>query len=131
MPNMTNTLISNITATEDTTQNVIINRSTGASFDGSASAMSEYISLAAGTTPISLATGICTQFYLKNIDPNGHSVIVSWTPTTGASVPNVITLYPGDQIMFWAKPGTSNGGITALSLTPSAATTLIEYFFGG
>ncbi len=130
MPNMTNTLTANITATEDTTQNVIINRSIGTLFDASASQIVEYASLAAGPTPISLATAICTQFYLKNIDPNGHTVTVTWTPQGGASAV-VQTLLPGDLILFWSKPGGANNGITALSLTPSAATTLIEYFFGG
>ena len=128
MANITNTLIANITATEDSTQNVIINRSTGnPQFDSTLALMQEYISLAAMVNVVLPGTPV-VQVYIRNID-SAKNVTVAWTPNGGASN-NVILLYPGDQIILWQKPGGTNAGITGLTLTPSAAGCLVEFFLG-
>lgn len=130
MPNVTNTLIANITATEDSTQNVPINRGTGnPAFDSSVAEGILYIALGAGANVIGLPISPTCQVYIRNNDP-AKSVIVNWTPNGGAAG-NITTLLPGDQIILWQKPGGANAGITTLTLTPSAAGALVEYFLGG
>jgi hypothetical protein len=131
MPNITNTLIANITATEDSTQNVIVNRSNGSpSFDSTTALSMEYFVLGAGANGIPLPVSPCTQVYIKNIDV-AKSFSVNWTPNGGGAAV-IIELNPSDSIMLWAKPGGSvTPGITGLTITPSAAGCLVEYFLGG
>lgn len=126
---ITNTLVANITATEDSTQNVIINRSTGnPAIDSSAAVISEY-QLLAGATVIGLPNTLAYQVYIKNLD-TAKTITVNWTPNGGAAA-NVIVLQPGDQIIFWTTTGVTGSGITTLTLTPSAAGALVEVFLGG
>jgi hypothetical protein len=130
MAKITNTLIANVTAQEDSTQNVIINRSTGnPALDSSVAQMMEYFALLAGANVIPLPINPCTELYIRNID-SAKTITVNWTPNGGAAN-NVILLNPNDQIIFWALPGTTTPGITALSMTPSTAGALVEYFLGG
>lgn len=129
MPNITNSLIANISATEDSSSNVIINRSTGnPAFDSNSAQMYEYQLLSAGANNFPLPTGIGLQIYIKNIDPAG-TITVNWTPKGGAAA-NIVVLYPGDQIILFQKLGSTNAGITTLTLTPSAASVLCELFLG-
>jgi|SRR5579859_1264522 len=131
MAKITNTLVANITATEDSTSSVIINRSTGnPSFDSSIAQMTEYLALA-GLLNVILPISPTCQVYIKNNDA-AKSVQVNWTQNTGAPV-NVIQLNPGDQIILWLNPAGAPApiGITTLSLTPSGAGALVEYFIGG
>lgn len=131
MAKVTNTLIANITCTEDSTQNVIINRSTGnPAFDASGATCTEYMILSALPTGIALPLAITTQVYIKNLDTSGHTILVNWTVNGGAAR-DIMTLLPGDQIIYWAIPGGGGTGITALTLTASLATTLVEFFLGG
>src|SRR5215472_11601140 len=119
MPNTTNTLTATLTATEDTTQNVPINRGTGnPSYDSTSAAFEYYFVLPAGPTTIQLPKNPTTQVYIKNNDNAGKNVVVSWIPSGGVNN-NVITLNPGDLILFWCNPaGATNPGITTLTLTP-------------
>jgi len=128
---VTNTLIANITSTEDSTGNVPINRGTGnPAFDSSVAEGVLYVALAGGANVIALPFSPCTQLYIRNNDGT-KPIQVNWTQNGGAAV-NVIVLNPGDQIIFWSNPaGATTPGITALSMTPSAAGALVEYFLGG
>ncbi len=131
MPNITNTLTASITATEDTTGSVIINRAIGIGFDSTTASGIEYQVLGAGATNVQLPIAIVNQLYVKNIDP-AKSIIVSVT-LNGGLTQQIASLNPTDFVLLWQKPGgaPSNPGITALILTPSAASCLVEYFLGG
>lgn len=129
MANITNSLLATITATEDSTGNVILNRNTGnPGMDSSVAQGMEYLTLA-GATNVTLPIAQTMQVYIRNIDPT-KSITVNWTPQGGAAA-NTCVLYPGDQIILWQKPGGTSAGISALTLTPSAAGALVEYFLGG
>jgi hypothetical protein len=130
MPNITNSFILNITAQDDASQLVPINKGTTVSYDCSAAEGVFYISLAAGANVISLPKSPATFVYLKNNDA-AKTIQVNWTQNGGAGV-NVVVLNPGDIIALAANPaGATTPGITALSLTPSAANALLEMFLGG
>lgn len=128
---VTNTLIANITSTEQSTGNVDINRSVGnPSFSSAVGSFTTYFSLAAGANVIPLPLSPCTQVYIRNLD-NTKTVAVSWTPNGGALEP-ICVLNPGGVLLLWDNPaGPTTPGITSVSMTPSAATCLVEYFFGG
>ena len=129
---VTNTLTATITSQEQSTSNIPINRSTGnPAFNANVGSFITYLALAGGAQPLALPSAInpTTQVYLRNIDPT-KTLTVAWTPNGGA-LNNVIVLNPGDQIIFWCNPGgVTTPGVTAITLTPSAAGCLIEYFLG-
>lgn len=133
MPNITNTLSANISATEDSTSNVIINRSTGSpAFDSTSALMLTDIALVVGNNvliPGTLGVATPTQLYVKNNSPAGQTIAVTWT-AIGQAAAYVTLLYPGDQIILWQKPGGASAGIQALTLTTVAAGALAEYFIG-
>lgn len=97
---------------------------------------SETQSQLVGTSPTTLALPTTpAQFvYIKNLAATG-SVAVTWTPQGGASAVTQ-NLSPGQALLFLnssvgpAIAGVSPG-ISALSVTASAASTPIEYMIGG
>lgn len=132
MAKITNTLLANITATEDSTSSVIVNRSNGTpAYDSNVAQMTEYFVLAGGPNVIPMPVGFVTQLYICNKDA-AKGITVIWTPTTGVAA-TIIALNPGDMIMFWCNPAGAvvPDGISALTLTPSAAGALVEFFLGG
>lgn len=82
-----------------------------------------------GTSPTSIALPISPVqfFYIKNLSTTA-TVAVTWTPTGGSSAA-IQTLQPGAVLMF-SQTG-SSGGITALSVTASAASTPTEFVLLG
>lgn len=82
-----------------------------------------------GTSPTTLALPISpTNFlYIKNLSASNTST-VTWTPNGGSSN-IVLTLLPGAALLFIEVGATA--GITALSVTASAANTPIEYVLLG
>jgi len=131
--NTNNAFIATIVATDDTTGNVPINFGTGnPAFDSAIAKLERYHNLSAGANVIAISTpsGIAAEVYIKNVDPNNKTVTVTWTPNGGASA-TVIVLNSGDQIIFWTNPSGNTPGISALTLTPSAANALVEFFIGG
>ena len=126
---ITNTLIANITSQEDSTQNVIVNRGTGnPNFDSILAQMTEYFVLAAGANVIPLPAATCYQLYIRNNDP---ALLITPTITPKGGIAAILPqLYPGDQMFIWQSNGGANAGFTALSLTPSAANALVEFFIG-
>jgi len=127
---ITNTLIANITAQEDSTQNIPINRGTGnPSFDSIFAQMTEYVVLANGANIITLPQATCYQLYVRNNDP---MLIITPTITPNAGTAAILTkLYPGEQLIIWSANTNSAGGFTAFTLTASGAGALAEYFIGG
>lgn len=137
--NVTNSLIANITTSEDSSSNVPINRGLGnPSYDCNFGQFTTYRALAPGattiaTTPSTVAVN-CAQFYFKNIDSNGP-LAIQWqtTGTGGITGTPVINLYGGDMILFWCKPGSAlTGIINNVQVTNLAAVNVLcEYFLGG
>jgi len=80
--------------------------------------------LGAGATTIALPASPTTFLYIKNLE-TVKTLAVTWTRAGGSSA-SVLVLGPGEWISFG-----SSAGITALSLTPSAASTSIEYILLG
>jgi len=126
---ITNTLIANITAQEDSSQNVIVNRGTGnPNFDSVLAQMTEYFVLANGANVIPLPSATCFQLYVKN---NDAALLVTPSITPKGGVAAILPqLYPGDQLIIWQSNAGANAGFTALTLTASAANCLVEYFIG-
>jgi hypothetical protein len=127
---ITNTLVANITAQEDSTQNIPINRGTGnPSFDSVFAQMTEYVVLASGDNVIPLPAATCYQLYVRNNDP---ALIITIKMTAkGGALTTREQLYPGDQFILWQANTGANAGYTALTLNASAANALVEYFIGG
>jgi hypothetical protein len=118
----------NMTATDNTTGAVALTKV----FTGITSTCSVWEQLAAvsvGTSPTSVTLPISpVQFlYLKNTHTS-QTLSVTWTPNGGSSNP-VIVLEPSSAIVF--SENTSGGGITALSVTGSGASTSYEGIIGG
>jgi hypothetical protein len=129
--NTTNSLFAQITAVDDTTQNVPINFGTGnPAFDSNEAQFTRYLKLNGGANPIGLPVTPATEVYIKNTDA-AKTIQVIWTQNGGAPA-NICVLNPGAQIILWDNPtGATTPGITALTLTPSAAGCFCEIFFGG
>lgn len=124
MANVTNTLVANITATEDTTQNVIVNRTVpNMIFDSNTAQGVIYAILANGANAITLPAARCFQLYIRNNDPANT---ITPTLSTGATP----ILFPGDCLIIWQKNTNVTAGFTTLSLSASGANTLVEYFIG-
>lgn len=96
-------------------------------FTGSVSELSQSTLLANGANVIALPISPVQFLYIKNLHLS-NTIQVTWTPTGGSS--NIVCmLEPGSSIMYINT--TTGGGITALTLTASAASTGVEYLLFG
>ena len=128
-PYVVNSLILNITETEISSSNVIINRSQQLIPNANVGTYEGYASLGAGDNVIPLPAATVYQVYIKNIDA-ANKIVVKFTPNGGALVTTVL-LKPGDVcIPCWCTSGDGTNGITALTLNASAAPTSVEFFLG-
>lgn len=126
---ITNTLVANITAQDDSTQNISINRSNqNASFDSILAQMTEYFVLANGDNVIPLPSTICFQLYIKNND--AALIITPKITPKGGALTTREQLYPGDQLFLWQVNTGANAGFTALTLNASGAGAIVEFFIG-
>lgn len=126
---VTNTLVANITAQDDSTQVIGINRSNGnPAFDSVVAQMTEYLVLANGDNPITLPSATCYQLYIKNNDP--ALIITPKITPKGGAVQAREQLYPGDMMFIWQANTGANAGFTALTLNASGAGALVEFFIG-
>lgn len=84
-----------------------------------------------GTSPVSLAlpTSPALQVLIRNTHA-ANSLTVTWTPAGGSSAV-VQVLAPGGLVAVWAPVSATGAGVTAISLTGSAAGTTAEVFLGG
>lgn len=127
--NVTNTLAAVITSTEDTTGNVPINRGTGnPAFDSVSGDFRTYLSIT-GALVLTPNPNPARQVYIRNLDAT-NDLTIAWVPSGGVNN-TVILLKPGEQIMFWGDPSKAGGGVTQITITPSATPCLLEYFIGG
>lgn len=134
--NQTNVAQVSVLATENTTSNVLVNRSFSPSLDAKSGLYGTYINNpAAGTVALSFPFGFTTlyNFYARNLaSVGGGSIQLSVIWTGGAA--EIITLTPGDIILYWSNQDTlttAGIGITNVSVVNvPASTATFEYFFG-
>jgi hypothetical protein len=125
---ITAALNGNITITDGETGTVAYTKTlTGLAVTGTAFGEVSYATV--GTSPVSITLPISPVNFLsvKNTHAT-QNLTVTWTPNGGSSN-TVLTLQPGSGIQF--QEATAGGGITALSLTGSAAATTAEYLLAG
>lgn len=122
---ITNTFILNITATDDASGAVPINRGATNVFDGLTASLSEYGSV---NGPVVLANGgTYYQVYIKNVDPtNAITVIV--TPTGGAAA-TIGQFKPGEFCLLCSASQAAGGGWGQITIN-AASPTLVEWFLG-
>lgn len=127
-PYVTNSLALNITETEISTGNVIVNRSQQLNEAATEGTYQGYLALPAGSNLITPPATLY-QLYIKNIDPT-LTIRVLISPNVGGGSNNMGVLYPGDiMIPIWGTGQTATGGILNFTLT-TGALTLCELFFG-
>lgn len=125
---LTTTISASIQAQDVVTNNLVINKTLAAfSFLGSVSTVAEAITVSTSPVSISLPISPTQVVYIRNTHAT-QTLLVTWTPTGGASNP-VVTLQPNGYILFGEPNVTS--GITALSVTGSAPGTSLEYILVG
>lgn len=118
-----------IAITDNITGSVSLSKNVSQFYTGTIESYGQSIII--GTSPVSVTLPISpVQFvYVKNLSSVlANTVTVTWTPASGTSAV-VITLDPGALIIF-SEVVTTNG-ITALSLTASAAGTPVEFVVCG
>lgn len=127
---ITNTLTSFITATEDSTGNVVINRGNGNPAVDSTTALfvEQFKTLGAAVdTPIPFTVGAeIDQLYIKNNDA-AAIITVKWTKSGGGAA-NVIDLQPGGLLNFWEP--TTGKGVLSVTVASSIGSTFCEIFVG-
>lgn len=118
-----------IQVTDSTSGTVALQKAFAGLLNNNLTVFSEASQSLFGTTPTSIGLPASpSQFvYIKNTHAT-QTLTVTWTPNAGASNP-VITLEPGSAIVFIET--IVGAGITALTLTGSAAGTTAEYVIGG
>lgn len=116
-----------LSVTDNLTGSIALNRALNIAFTGTVFSYDQTLSV--GTSPVSpvLPINPVQVVFLQN-NSTTASVLITWTKNNGASV-GVLTLDPGGFI-FFSETSTSNG-ITALSLTASAASTPISVVLAG
>lgn len=116
-----------LSVTDNLTGSIALNRALNIAFTGTVFSYDQTLSV--GTSPVSpvLPINPVQVVFLQN-NSTTASVLITWTKNSGASV-GVLTLDPGGFI-FFSETSTSNG-ITALSLTASAASTPISVVLAG
>ena len=118
-----------ITITDNLTGSTSLSKPINNSYTGDLSVYGQ--SVVVGTTAyiVSLPNNLAEFVYIKNLSATtGTTVTVTWTPNTGTTV-NVITLDPGAMIQF--SEGTTNNGISALSLVSNLPGTFVEFILCG
>lgn len=138
MPNQTNIAQINILCTEDSTSNVLVNRSFSPTLDGKFGLFGTYIvDPTAGPTPLPFPSGVTTIYnaYFRNLAPlGGQNINLQITWTTNAT-PTQICLTPGDIELYWTNQNTvvlAGVGISAVAFTGDAGGggNVLEYFLG-
>ena len=93
-------------------------------------AASDFFQVPTSPTSISLPATTIYFVYVRNLGAN--NVTLSYTPTGGSST-SLVLLPTGSNIggiFLYGLSAETAGGITAMSLQASTATTPVEYFLG-
>jgi hypothetical protein len=124
---ITGALTGNITMTDNLSGSVQLTKALTFQYLGTIFDYAQGLSVGTSPTALSLPLSPAQFLYIKNLSTTA-TVTATWTPNGGSSAV-VITLQPGSTIIYVETNATS--GITALSVTASAATTPIEYIVLG
>lgn len=124
---VTGTYNGTLALTDNLAGSVQLQKLLNISFLGTISEYSQSQSIGTSPTSITLPISPVQFLYIKNLSTTA-TVTVTWTPNGGSSAA-IQTLQAGAVILF-SQTGTA-GGITALSLTASAASTPIEFVLLG
>lgn len=127
--NITAVLTAFITATEDASNNVVVNRGTGnPSVDDISTQYSEQLVTGAINvdTAVPLAATNVDQLYIRNLDA-AADLTIKGTPQGGAAA-TLMILRPGGQFIFW---NTATGkGLGTVTVASSVGATGYEIFSG-
>lgn len=134
-----NSLQMTIISTEDSTSNVLVNRSVAPSLDENIATFVSYAKttdLLAHDIVFPLPETTVSRFYIRNLAPAlGGSILVSIKPFGGVLFPAVI-LGPGDVFTYWPASTAAAAiagiaqGIAQIQVQASAALIPFEYFLG-
>lgn len=136
-----------ILSTEDSTNNVLVNRAVQPSFDGIMGGGIFYAqtpdtsahNIPFPLVPISGGQPIeAKHFYIRNLSPAGSTTVlkIDVTPNPGPSGVGSIILGPGDVYLYWQNSSVTTflagmqQSISAVAVTGSASGILYEYFLG-
>lgn len=124
---ITASLVGNIFITDNSAGSVSLQKAVNLAFVGTEAAYSNTTTITSGGTAITLPVSPLQFVFIKN--PNTTATVaVAWTKT-GGSTQAIVTLQPGSGIALIENNVTS--GITALTLTSSAATSAVELVLAG
>jgi hypothetical protein len=118
-----------ITVTDNLTGSTSLSKPVNNSYTGDLSVYGQSVVVGTTSYVVALPNNLAEFVYIKNLSATaGTTLTVTWTPNTGTTV-NVITLDPGGMIQFCE--GTTNNGISALSLVSSQPGTFVEFILVG
>lgn len=118
-----------ITVTDNLTGSTSLSKPVNNSYTGDLATYGQTVVVGTSAYIVALPNNLAEFVYIKNLSATaGTTVTVTWTPNTGTTV-NVITLDPGAMIVFCE--GTTNNGITSLSLVSNQLGTLVEFILCG
>lgn len=124
----TSSIVGTVQVTDSVTGTVPLQKNlVGLAFTGTNAAVVQSQNIGTATVTFTLPVSPVQFLYVKNLH-GSQTVTVTWTPTGGASNP-VLTLEPSAALMF-CEPA-SGGGITAMQVVASGASTPIEYLLAG
>jgi hypothetical protein len=116
-----------ITITDNLTGSVSYQKQVIGSYVGTVSTEGQNV-LVTGATSLALPASPTNFVYIKNLATATSVLTVTWTPN-GGSTNTVVALQPSSFIIL--DENNASSGITALSVTPSVASTPIEYILVG
>jgi hypothetical protein len=140
MPNLvTNQLQLTVLSTEDSTNNVLVNRTAIPSLD---EFVADFVAYGKATGPafsLPFPEGftLITKFYIRNLASiGGGSILVTWQLNGGVATEPIAVIGPGDILVYWqgstgaAFVGATGQGINFVSVASSVVNVPYEYFLG-
>ena len=121
------TLSGTVTLIDSDTGTVALSKSLSVSFTGLLSSVANAVLVGTGNTTVVIPNTTANFIYVKNNHAT-QTLTVTWTPNGGSSAA-VQTLEPGGVAII-VQPATG-GGITAMALTASGASTPVEWMILG
>lgn len=118
----------NVTLSDNVSGSTTFSKVLNSVVTGDLSSFAQSLPVGTSATTLSIPNSLAQFVYIKNLSSiSGTTVSITWTPTGGTSQ-DIITLDPGG-VMIFAEGGFN--GITAMSLSASAASTPVEFLLVG
>jgi hypothetical protein len=119
----------NITITDNLTGSTSLSKVLNNAYTGTVESYGQNVIIGTSPTTVALPVSPSQFVYVKNLSTtSSNTVTVTWTPNSGSSA-SIVILDPGAIIIF--SEVTTTNGISALSITASAAGTPVEYILCG